>query len=72
MARKREIRFNDTALNTWFERDRAHVELLNRRTGKTIIEWWDDDVFEAIEDGFLDPKDYHWSAYMYAKYLSII
>lgn len=43
----------DTELNTWFERDRAHVELRNRNTDKTIVEWWDEAVSEAQEDGFL-------------------
>jgi hypothetical protein len=49
-------------LYTWFERDRAHVELRNEDTEETIIEWRDDEVDEAIEDGFLDPHDYYNSA----------
>jgi hypothetical protein len=57
----------DTEIHTWFERDRAHVELRNKRTGKTIVEWWDEDVNQAVEDGFLNARDWHGSAYQYAK-----
>jgi len=53
---------DNTELYTWFERDRACVEIRDPLNDKTIIEWWDESVSEAIEDGFLDPKDYHQSA----------
>ena len=59
------IKFQDTSLHTWSERDRAHVELRNKKTEKTLIEWWDDEVNEAIEDGFLDPRNLHESVYDY-------
>jgi hypothetical protein len=59
-------------LYTWFERDRAHVEIRDEETQKTIIEWWDDAVSEAIEDGFLDPSDYFGSALRYAESCGII
>lgn len=55
-----------TELHTWFERDRSHVELRNADTDETIVEWWDEAVGEAIEDGFLNPRDYHGTAYEYA------
>ncbi len=54
---------NATELHTWFERDRAHVELRRVLTQETVIEWWD----EAVEDGFIDPRDYHGSAREYAQ-----
>ena len=60
-----------TELHTWFERDRAHVELRCAISGETIVEWRDDAVGEAIEDGFLDPSDYHGSAMEYAEYHDI-
>jgi len=63
---------DDLELHTWFERDRAHVELRDPVTDETIIEWWDEAVEEAIEDGFLDPRDYHGSAFKYARYVGII
>jgi hypothetical protein len=65
------ISIKETELHTWFERDRAHVELRDRLNGETIIEWWDSAVNEAIEDGFLDPRDYHQSAFDYAVYLGM-
>lgn len=43
-------------LSTWFERDRARVALEDSATGKTVVEWLDGDVSQAIEDGFLDTK----------------
>jgi hypothetical protein len=52
-----------THVETWFERDRAHVALYDSRTGEVLEEWWDEDVRQAVEDGFLDPRDYHRSAY---------
>lgn len=60
-----------TEMHTWFERDRAHVELRDKRTGETIIEWWDEAVNEAVEDGFLTPRDWHGSAYQYAQDLGM-
>ena len=59
-------------LNTWFERDRAHVELRDADTQETILEFWDDAVSEAIEDGFLDRRDYFGSIKEYAAELGII
>lgn len=52
-----------TELHTWFERDRAHVELRDSIRQQMIIEWWDEAVAEAVEDGFLNPRDWHGSAY---------
>jgi hypothetical protein len=61
----------DTTLDTWFERDRAHV-WLRQRNGDTIVEWWDEEVTEAVENGFLDPRDLHGSAYRHAVEMGII
>jgi hypothetical protein len=61
-----------TECSTWFERDRAHVELREAATGRTIIEWWDEQVSEAVEDGFLNPRDWHRSAREYAVYLGVL
>lgn len=65
----RTIPYQDTVVYAWFERDRAHVELRHRHNDDTIVEWWDDEVHEAVMDGFLDPKDWHSSAYDYACYI---
>lgn len=64
--------FEDTECQTWFERDRACVELRSKLDDATIIEWIDDDVLQAVEDGFLNPRDYHGSAYDYAADIGII
>lgn len=67
------------AIETWFERDRAYVGLYYAddsgradTNGPAIIEWWDEEVSEAIEDGFLDPRDYIGSAFETANNLGII
>ncbi len=51
--------------STWFERDRAFIELKDS-AGRTVFELWDEAVTEAIEDGFLPtphhprPSNSHW------------
>lgn len=62
---------DDFEIETWFERDRAHVALQDSE-GETVIEWWDEDVAQAVEDGFLDPKDWLGSAIEYAEHLGLI
>lgn len=56
---------DDTRLEVWEERDRLHIALERSKDGKTLIEWWDDDARQAIEDGFLVPRRLHESAYAY-------
>ena len=58
----------NTTIETWFERDRSHVEL-RTLDGTTIIEWWDEAVKDAVMDGFLDSRDWHGSAVEYANYI---
>jgi len=58
--------------NTWFERDRAYVGLEDEDSGKTIIEFWDEEVEQAIEDGFLNPKDYYNSLIEYALEMKLL
>lgn len=60
-----------TRLATWFERDRQWVSL-QTLDGETILEWWDSAVSEAIEDGFLEPRNLHQSAYDYAAHLRLV
>jgi predicted RNA-binding Zn-ribbon protein involved in translation (DUF1610 family) len=64
-VRESIISFEDTEIHTWFERDRSHVELRDKNTDKTLAQWWDEDVRGAVEDGYLNPKDWHTSAYEY-------
>jgi len=63
MTRKKKIRFEDTELYTWDERDRSHIELRDKKTQKTLVEWWDEEVNDVYQDGFLDPQNLHESVY---------
>lgn len=59
----------NTTIQTWFERDRAHVMLDTANGDATLLEFWDTDVSELVEDGFLNPKDWHGSMVDYYNYL---
>jgi hypothetical protein len=81
MAKRRPplVPLSATGLSTWFERDRAYVGLENKLNGKTIVEWWDEDVAQALEDGFLKMRGFntrdhslHLSAYNYAIDIGLI
>ena len=69
---RKTFALEDTALKTWFERDRAHVDLQDRETGQTLIEFWDEDVEQLLEDGFLNRRALHSSLYEYAVHLGAI
>ena len=58
--------FAQTRLETWFERDRANIRLVDESTNpeNDLIDLWDDDVDQAVEDGFLKlGRQLHRSAY---------
>lgn len=42
-------------VSTWFERDRAYIALLDE-DDRVIIEFSDEEVHQAIEDGFIDMR----------------
>ena len=65
-----DVTRDNTHINTWFERDRAYVGLEYNDTDETIIEFWDSDVSELVEDGFLDPSDWHGSMVEYYRHLN--
>lgn len=52
--------------HAWFERDRKNLCLTDLFTNTEVVSLWDDDVEQAIEDGFLRPprpprpKDRDW------------
>jgi hypothetical protein len=62
----------NTSLATWFERDRGMVALSDARTGGAVLEVWDQDVHALVQDGFLDPRDWHGSAVEYANHLGLV
>jgi hypothetical protein len=53
-AKFRRTQAHEYVCITWFERDRANVRLETPR-GRVVFDLWDDDVDQAIEDGFLKP-----------------
>ena len=61
------------SVDTWFERDRASVIVYEGEIGeKVVVEWWDEEVQELVEDGFLNPRDWEGSAIEYCKELGLI
>lgn len=52
------------------------MSLDDARTGNSIVEWWDEAVHEAAEDGFLvfgkGERRLHESAYQYAEHLGFV
>lgn len=39
--------------DAWFERDRKHLRLHDKLLGQDVVSLWDDQVDQAIDDGFL-------------------
>ena len=66
------------SIETWFERDRAMVRLIEHGNDglvdydKEVFCFWDNNVNELVEDGFLNPKDWLQSAFEYAQYIGLI
>lgn len=71
-------RFNGSApvarylVESWFERDRAAVWILDDFTGKTVVEWWDESVQDMVEAGYFDMSNLEDSVLEYAKDMGII
>ena len=59
----------NTTIETWRERDRQNVCLENN-AGLTLLDVWDEDVTQLMEDGFLEPRNLHQSACDYVNYLA--
>ena len=58
--------------DTWFERDRAMVALVDADTNTLIIDWWDTEVEELVEAGFLSSDDWERSAIDYATHIGVL
>lgn len=77
--RFKKTRPHEYVCHTWFERDRAHIRLETPK-GRVVFELWDEQVCEAIEDGFLTaprcprPSDDDWQphAVQYAVHQGLI
>jgi len=62
-----------TEIHTWFERDEGYVDLRWKDRDDTIVSWDNlEQVREAVEDGYLNPKDWHGSAVEYAINMQLI
>lgn len=68
---------DNTECRTWFERDRAHVSLLvseeidSPYAGYELLSFWDGEVAEMVEAGFLTPRDWHGSAVEFANQMNV-
>jgi hypothetical protein len=51
------LTIDDTVISVWEERNRLHICLSRKDNDKTMVEWWDDNARQAIEDGFLCTRD---------------
>lgn len=58
-------------VSTWFERDRAYIALLDE-DDRVIVEFWDEGVDQAIEDGFIDMRNLKKSLIEYAIYFDLL
>lgn len=67
----KKIADREYVASVWFERDRANVSL-STPEGREIFSLWDDDVHQAIEDGFLStprfphPSETDWQPHLVA------
>jgi hypothetical protein len=69
---RRLPRAEDVDLYVWEERDRLHIEARNRKTEKTIAEWWDDDARQMFEDGFFDSRRLEHSVVKYLQDVGLV
>lgn len=68
---KEIVAIENTFCDVWKKDDRACVILFDKGREKILLEFWDAEVSNAIECGFLNPKDFHKSAYEYYKFLNL-
>jgi hypothetical protein len=70
------LSIDDTIHDQWHERDRHNLVLYMKNEdgsfGDTIVEWWDEDYEEAVEDGFIDPRRPHETAFEYALNMGLL
>lgn len=56
-TRKTSVLCENLEVTQWFERDRQHVAA-STPAGRTVAEWWDDDVTSMVEDGFFRTRGF--------------
>lgn len=73
-----KISEDDVFVTTHFERDNRNVDLYLKVDGtndsveRSIHSWTDDEVDQAVEDGFLSAKDWTKGAYEYVRSVGIL
>jgi hypothetical protein len=63
MRLNRGVPFEDTEVIAQVDRGGGFVLLLHRHNRDRSASWEGDEVQEAVDDGLLDPHDWHTSAY---------
>ncbi len=72
-TRKQKVCRSDVSVDSWQERDRLGIWIIDRRTDKVIAEWWDDDARQMFEDGFFKPgKQLNESVLDYAESVGLL
>lgn len=70
------ITLEDTVIGEWHERDRNSLVLYLKdedgEAGEPIIEFWDEDYVQAVDDGFIDPRNPHESVFGYASDMGLL
>lgn len=56
----------------WQERDRLHLSLTDAIDGQEILDLWDEDARQLIEDGFIDPRNLLDTMTSYARSINLI
>ncbi len=72
ISEKMSLGGHEYSLNTWQERDRFNICLRDETTGKDIIDLWDEDATQFVEDGFFDFRRPIQSALEYAQDMGMI
>lgn len=75
-ALEKRLKYNELdaaiELYSWFERDNSLIELRWTETQVTIVDWRDNDVYQMIELGLLDSRDWKRSAIEYCMEVGVL
>ena len=58
---------DDVRVEVWDERDRLHIGIQDKKTGKYVVSWWDADARQMFDDGFFERRRLEASVLEYAK-----
>lgn len=48
---------DDTTIAVWQERDNLHICLSRKSDDKTLVEWRDEEAYDALNDGLLNGRE---------------